>query len=181
MKIQDLYDKIALFEEKISPSVREQSSCKMGCAKCCYTDISIFEVEAKNLRSWFTSLTDEKKLELKSYWKEPSRQTRSFSGEDVSSCVFLHNEMCTVYEARPLICRTQGHALNFREGAESYVDICPLNEDMLESIQSSEVMNLDLLNSILSGLEKLDSGNQERKRIRLKDLKDELWTLSEKR
>lgn len=153
----------------------------MGCAKCCYTDISIFEVEAKNLRSWFTSLPDEKKLELTNYWKEPSQETRSFSGEVVSSCVFLHNETCTVYEARPLICRTQGHALNFQEEDKSYVDICPLNEDMLESLQSSGMMNLDLLNSILSGLENLDSGNQERKRIRLKDLKDELWTLSGKR
>lgn len=177
MKIHDLYDKISQFEQQVTPSTRELSSCRRGCSKCCYTDISVFEVEANNIRSWFHSLAAAKKAELSKLWSAPALKTMSFSGEEVSSCVFLNQESCSIYEARPLICRTQGHALSFREGKDMFVDICPLNEEMLDTLTSSEMINLDLLNSILSGLEKIDSKNTERHRIRLKDLKDELWTL----
>ena len=165
----------------MKPITRELSSCKSGCSKCCFTDISIFQVEAENIRSWFKSLSDAKKAELSMFWSDPPTRTNSFSGKEVSSCAFLHQDTCTIYEARPLICRTQGHALSFREDSDLFVDICPLNEGMLETLTSSEMINLDLLNSILSGLEKIDSGNDERNRIRLTDLKDELWTLLEKR
>ena len=168
VNIKNLYQKVADFEAKENEEAKAFSQCRAGCSRCCYVDLSVFGVEAKNIEDWFSSLSLEKKSELRQLWLKPQTQTKSFSGEDVTSCAFLVDEKCTIYEARPLICRTQGMALKFKNHESEYVDICPLNEEMLNLLASSEIINLDLLNSILVQLEKIRG---ETKRVQLSTLK----------
>lgn len=160
--INDLYKKVAQFESELGPSIKALSQCKNGCAKCCYTDISIFEVEASNIRKWFAGLSSDQQDSIREKWQR--RQTEG-------SCAFLRDESCTIYEARPLICRTQGNALRYVEEGEPYIDICPLNEEMIEEMEDKDVMNLDLLNTIISKLETESAKGVDRPRISLKDLK----------
>lgn len=162
MEIKDLYTKVADFESRLSSELMSLSQCRKGCSKCCYTDISVFEVEAANIRNWFNTLTDPQKSELHSKWTAPSNE---------GACPFLHEEACTIYEARPLICRTQGLALSFKEDDQLYADICPLNEKMLDELDHKQFLNLDLLNLILSQLEKNDSPSQNRERVKLSALR----------
>lgn len=171
MEIKDLYNKVADFEARISSEAMKHSQCRKGCSKCCYTDISVFEVEAANVRNWFKTLTESQKSELHSKWNTPSNE---------GACAFLHEEACTIYEARPLICRTQGLAMSFKEDDQFFADICPLNEDMLNELADSEFVNLDLLNMILSQLEKLDAGEMNRDRVKLTSVRNSLWTPSQK-
>jgi uncharacterized protein len=176
MNINDLYAKVHDFESKIRRNVQALSSCRESCSKCCYTDLSVFQIEADNIRNWFFQLNDIEKTYLKNRWKLSPKSMLNFKGEEVSSCSFLRNESCTIYEARPLICRTQGLGLKYKEGEETYLDICPLNESMLEELLDSELINLDLLNTILSQLEKMKAPGTQRKRMKLTDLLEELWT-----
>lgn len=180
MKIQDLYQKISDFEKKLSPVSLEKSSCRQGCSKCCYTDISVFQIEANNIRHWFDTLSPQEKIKLNKAWSLPLSERENFQGEKVSSCSFLVNEACTIYEARPLICRTQGLALMFKEDDQVFLDICPLNEEMLEHLSKSEYLSLDLVNTILVQLEKLDASHTDRERMKLSALKEELWTQLQK-
>ena len=168
MNIKDLYHKVAEFEAKLSEKSRSLSQCKAGCSRCCYTDISVFSVEADNIRSWFSSLDDDQKHILRLSWKKNLRETENFFGDKVQSCAFLSDEKCSIYEARPLICRTQGLAFAFREAETSFVDICPLNEPVIDSLVPTDIVNLDLLNTILA---KLDGSQGQR--VKLSDLKDE--------
>lgn len=174
MNINDLYSKVAEFEKTISKEAQDKSHCKNGCSRCCYTDISVFQIEADNIKSWFENLADERKNEIRAKWSLPLNQTENFHGETVSSCPFLSNESCTIYEARPLICRTQGLALKFKDQSNEFIDICPLNEEMLDILSTKEVLNLDLLNLILSQLENLQSGGITRSRLKLSALKSSL-------
>jgi Fe-S-cluster containining protein len=167
MNLRDLYSKIEAFEKSISAETLSQSSCREGCSQCCYTDLSVFEIEASHIREWFSSLTDDQKKELLLKWNNPVKD---------KACHFLQEEKCTVYEARPLICRSQGLAFKFQENNQTFLDICPLNENMLNSLSDNEVVNLDLLNTMLSRLEKLNAGSIVRERIKLSDLRTELWT-----
>lgn len=159
--INDLYAKVAQFEKQLGPLAKLKSQCKNGCSKCCYTDISVFEVEASNIKKWFSALSLDQQEVIKSKWNEPRSE---------GACIFLRNESCTIYEARPLICRTQGLALKFMAHEEISIDICPLNEEMLDVMEEKEVMNLDLLNTILSQIERADSPNEIRERVKLNDL-----------
>lgn len=174
MTINDLYLKIEKFESDISAETKKLSQCQKGCSRCCYVDLSVFQLEADNIKSWFLSLSDEQKFNLREKWLSPLRKTINFHGEEVSSCPFLHHEACTIYEVRPLICRTQGLALKFKLESEELIDICPLNDEMLNLISSKEVLNLDLLNLILSQLEKVESGGQLRDRVKLNALRSSL-------
>lgn len=168
MKITDLYHKIAEFEENLSPTQREKTNCKKGCSQCCMVSLSIFQVEADNIRSWFQNLSLERKSAIKSAWKKESTPM---------ACSFLKDDACTIYEARPLICRSQGLAFKFQESGSSYIDICPLNDDLLATITEKEILNLDLLNLILSQLENVESQGHSRPRVKLSDLLTELGGL----
>lgn len=163
--IHDLYKKVAQFERELGHEAKAKSQCKNGCSKCCYTDISVFEIETSNIKTWFHSLSQTQQMDLKALWKLPRTE---------GSCAFLRNESCTIYEVRPLICRTQGLAFKFKNDGEEFVDICPLNDEMIPVLKDKEIINLDLLNMILSQLEKQDAKGTERARTRLADLKAKL-------
>jgi len=161
MKIEDLYQKVREFEVQLRPALTSLSNCKKGCSQCCHTDISIFEVEAKNIRNWFKGLSEDERSQIKANWSEKKA---------ITACAFLRNDACTIYEARPLICRTQGLALQFKDNLETFLDICPLNEAMLDTVKTSEIMNLDLLNQILAEIERMDANGSIRERSKLESL-----------
>ena len=56
---------------------------------------------------------------------------------------------------------------------EVFYDVCPLNEQSLNEATEAELLNLDLLNTILVQLEKEDSHSSNRARVKLSDLKEE--------
>lgn len=176
--LHDLYSKVDKFEKDISQNYHAQLSCKDGCSKCCYTDLSIFQVEADLISNWFTGLPAIHKLSLLKKWQEELKTTKNFQDETVSSCVFLNHESCTIYEVRPLICRTQGMALKFKYEDENFIDICPLNEAILDHLNESEVMNLDLINKILSSIEYQDADHEVRPRVELKTLRNHLINIA---
>ncbi len=174
MNINDLYKKVAEFEKNISEAALEKSHCQNKCSRCCYVDLSVFNLEAENIKNWFLALDDSQKNTLRAKWKLPLKETLNFHNEMVSSCAFLSEESCSIYEARPLICRTQGLALKFKEEMSEFLDICPLNEEMLEVISQKEILNLDLLNMILVQLEQMHSGANSVERVKLSELKASL-------
>ena len=174
MNINDLYLKVGEFEAGISSQAKSLSNCKNGCSRCCYVDLSVFSIEADNIKAWYLNQSQEKKEELKKKWESPLNQTINFHGDQVNSCTFLHQESCTIYEARPLICRTQGLAFKFKDQQEEFLDICPLNEEMLDTLKDKEILNLDLLNMILSQLEKTHSQGEHKERRTLKEIRSAL-------
>jgi Fe-S-cluster containining protein len=91
------------------------------------------------------------------------------------ACAFLVDEKCSIYEARPLICRTQGLAFKYKHDEKDLIDICPLNEEMLDVLTTKEVLNLDLLNTILSQMERAHPSRGPRQLLR--DLREELKNL----
>jgi len=91
--------------------------CRRGCHDCCVDDISVFQIEADNIRYYYADL-------LKNDEAHPA-----------GACAFLDKHgACRIYEARPYVCRTQGLPLHWLEQTDAgqtvaMRDICPLNED----------------------------------------------------
>jgi len=155
--IVSLQENASGFFDKISNKHASQMECKKGCSKCCKTDISVFEIESERITDWFQNQSLEEQSRLKEVWKTPHQQ---------GYCAFLYNDQCTIYEARPLICRTQG--LPLFVATENVLDYCPLN--FLDGDPPKEDwLNLERMNTLLSfaasnaGLDK---------RIRLKKIKE---------
>ena len=91
----------------------ERLQCKRGCSGCCVDGITVFEIEAENIRSNHTDLLEN---------AEPHPN---------GACAFLDSVgACRIYKDRPYVCRTQGLPLRWidEDEAAEFRDICPLNE-----------------------------------------------------
>lgn len=138
----------AQFFSKVFQKYPESFSCKEGCSKCCYVDLSVFEVEAAKIVSWFFAQPLDEQDKLKTIWKKRTFiNGENANGEKNLSCTFLVDEKCSIYETRPMICRTQGAPLFFQE--LNKVDICPLNFKEQEVPAKEDWLNVDRLNMLL--------------------------------
>lgn len=140
--------------------------CKSGCAQCCHVELSIFESEAALVIQWVQQLGEESKKQLLEALHSPE-QTTEFQKK--KACVFLRNNQCTIYEARPIICRTQGAVLQFKKEVEKnktevHVDVCPLNFKETNSLpDAKEWLDLDRLMALQSVAENFYQKNKKDK------------------
>lgn len=107
--LDGLFEKVAVFFSAAAAHaarVPENFACARGCAGCCRSGLSVTPLEARRLAAAVDALSDEARAALRARLATPRE-----------SCVFLGDDLtCTVYEARPLVCRTQGLALRYPRG-----------------------------------------------------------------
>ncbi len=123
--------------------------CASGCAQCCHRRFDVFEVEAAPIRAALTVMArDEPTLRqrLRDQAKAP---------EHAHHCALLVEDRCSVYEQRPLICRSHGLPVAVAEADELHVSWCELNyaggDPPRESILLLEAVNAPL--AVLTELE----------------------------
>lgn len=163
--IETLQENASGFFDKVIGLYQSEMKCKEGCSKCCYTDISVFSVEGKRIEDWFDHLEEKAQNDLQELW-----QTKNEPG----ACSFLYNDACSIYPARPVICRTQGAPLFI--ASENKLDYCPLNFESKDP-EKTDWLNLERLNTMLS-LAAKSAGLEDR--IRLKKLKASLLVKKDK-
>ena len=131
-----------------------QMVCASGCSKCCHAEFSVFLGEALLIYEWFKNINPSEREAIQKQWLER---------EQKNTCAFLRNDRCTIYESRPVICRTQGAPLAFIENHSKkadeivkIVDVCPLNFNEAKSIPSSpeDWFDLDRLTQLQAIAEK---------------------------
>lgn len=137
----------------------ERINCKAGCASCCVDELTVFEVEAENIKQNYSELLS------------------TAAPAEKGKCAFLDEEdKCRVYNHRPYVCRTQGLPLSWIEELEdgSFAemrDICPLNDESspIENIDSEECWVIGPAEQKLFELE-CSFNDDSYKRIYLRDL-----------
>jgi Fe-S-cluster containining protein len=114
--LEALYREVDERSAQLSESHAERLQCRRGCCACCVDEITVFDIEAANIRRHHDSLL------------------ATESPHPPGACAFLDEAgACRIYEQRPYVCRTQGLPLRWLdEGADGELielrDICPLNE-----------------------------------------------------
>jgi len=121
--------------------------CRAGCSGCCQHHLSVFPVEAAHIKAAIATLPDELRARIEQ--QAHAVNEREAQGRPVA-CPLLVDERCAIYEARPLICRTQGLPLLLEaEDGEQEVDFCPLNftaPDAVDDLDEQHLVPLDELN-----------------------------------
>ena len=116
-------------------------NCKKGCDLCCMA-ISVFPVE-------FYAIKAELDLESLSGLPVP---------KDEVQCRFLVDHSCTIYQSRPVICRTHGLPLLYMsmESDEYELSLCELNftEYDFEDFDEENTYPMDRINSQLYQINK---------------------------
>jgi Fe-S-cluster containining protein len=107
-----LRSEIDALSNKLAERHKEHMKCKKGCDMCCM-DYSIFPIE------FYFILNDLKGNKIEFSVGEKSKE---------SVCVFLENQVCSVYDQRPIICRTHGLPLLYMsEDNQWELSACELN------------------------------------------------------
>lgn len=127
-----------------------QLSCQAGCSGCCQQHLSVFEIEALHLKQALQTLAPSDKAQVQAQAAEVRAQQRE-------ACPLLIEERCSIYQARPVICRTHGYPIHFEgeEEGEIILDVCPLNfteKGSLEALELNQTLPLDRLNLRLAAI-----------------------------
>ncbi|SHJ54611.1 Fe-S-cluster containining protein [Tangfeifania diversioriginum] len=123
---------------KLTKKHHHHMECKSGCDSCCM-DYGILPVE-------FFSIVEE--LRANNFDKAELPPQR----ENNDSCVFLQKHVCTIYQSRPVICRTHGLPLLFtNDEGEWQLSACELNftQFNFENFTTENTYSQDKYNSEL--------------------------------
>lgn len=146
---------------KLAQQHATRLQCKKGCASCCVDDLTVFTIEAENIKQHYTQML-----------KEDAAHANG-------ACAFLNDQdECRIYQHRPYVCRTQGLPLRWLEEVDEdedeiveMRDICPLNEagTPIEELDEEECWTIGPSEEDLAQLQlKFDNGNFTR--VALRDL-----------
>lgn len=159
-RYQELLQKIDDKSQEISERHADEISCRSGCHSCCLPGLSIFPVEADaivehlNQVGWQDVLANEEK-----------------APHGANRCSFLNNRgACSIYEVRPVICRTHGLPMRVKTDEGPKRDSCPLNyqNSGLAALPDASLLNLELINTLLVLINQNYLESAERERVLLK-------------
>lgn len=83
--------------------LKDKTSCSKGCSFCCHDEIRMSSFEADYIKGYVFS---NKIIPNRRLLKKQSRKPYSELSFADKQCSLLKNGECSIYEARPLICRT---------------------------------------------------------------------------
>ncbi|MDB4972522.1 MAG: hypothetical protein JWN48_863 [Myxococcaceae bacterium] len=154
-----LVAKVAAFTDATTRRREADLTCSAGCSSCCHAWLSVTLVEADALREGLSALPPDERARVRA--RGVTEQERERAGESQPRCALLgEDERCSVYEHRPLVCRTQGHALRYPTGFIPAAAIarktmngeetwCPLNYHAAEPLPA-DVLDAERVDQILA-------------------------------
>jgi Fe-S-cluster containining protein len=121
--------------------------CALGCHSCCKPGLTVSRIEAENIRAFLRGREEDFLAREKSARKD--------------RCSFLDPDgACGIYEARPVVCRSHGAPIQFKDPESRgkdparFRDVCDLNFKGLNltELPATDFMNLDTVNTLLAVL-----------------------------
>lgn len=135
-----LVEKTDLHIRNVEQQFREQITCKKGCDACCLY-LTLFPVEAYVVSTAFFRLPE---------------QTRNHilknNAQKSDRCPLLMDGSCSIYPARPLICRTHGYPILITVENSQRIDFCPENFKTVTSFSNESLLSIDALNTVLTAV-----------------------------
>jgi uncharacterized protein len=141
---------VAAFTRAAFEAEQAEMLCRRGCASCCEVSLTLNQVEAAALQRALEQLPTEARAAI----VERAARTEE-------RCVLLEADgSCAAYEARPLVCRTQGFGLRYPAGfipeaavrarsSAGEVTHCPLNFNARPP-QPAHVLDAERVDQILA-------------------------------
>lgn len=99
--IKEVYKAIDGFFNKAPVENKKEIQCKEGCTACCFIDVDISGDEAAIIVNYCNENGIEIDREYLTKQAAVGRKTYS----PLSRCVFLKDNLCTIYAVRPIACR----------------------------------------------------------------------------
>ena len=144
-------------------------ACGRGCTACCRVQLTLSPVEAMAVRVALAGLSRATRERIRARAGSLAREEQL---ERHTPCVMLEEDGgCAIYASRPLVCRTQGHALRYpigtlpdeaifalSDGGE--ITWCPLNYGS-EPPCSEDVLEAERIDELLARLDRMAAPSAE--------------------
>ena len=170
--VEALQDNVSQFFARFFEKHQTHMRCGMGCSSCCQSRLTVFPVEAERILNWWEELDTSTRERITTIWREGSLEAEPNAS---SKCVFLSEDSCSIYKARPVVCRSQGLPLKvsvekqIAEDGEAHTELslCELNFTENESLPDArEWLDLDRLNALLSIAQRQWNENESSPEVR---------------
>ncbi|MGV1100197.1 YkgJ family cysteine cluster protein [Thiovibrio sp. JS02] len=139
---QQLLAELAQKTRALAALLADTLQCRPGCASCCIP-FAVLPIEAAAMRAALTALPMDRKDRIYSQSKTES-----------THCPLLVDQLCAIYGARPIICRTQGLALAYVDEERQAIEIsaCPVNFGDDFAFREEHLLFMDRINARLFAL-----------------------------
>ena len=135
---KELLNTIDSHFEKVKQLQKDEMRCVKGCSSCCINDLTVCSVEAYYMK------------------KAISNKKFNASYADENNCIFLIDNECSIYEHRPIVCRTQGLPLLYERhnhDGEKELSVCEKN--FLNNILPESILDMEKINTALVLINKM--------------------------
>jgi Fe-S-cluster containining protein len=175
-----LVSRVDALTEQILQRRAGDLACGRGCTACCRVQLTLSPVEAAVVRAALAGLSRSTRERIRA---RAGALAGAEQPERHAPCVMLEEDGgCAIYASRPLVCRTQGHALRYPTGTlpdESIFALsdggeitwCPLNYGG-DPPRSEDVLEAERIDELLARLDQMATRSAEAalERISLLDL-----------
>lgn len=144
-------------------------ACGRGCTACCRVQLTLSPLETAAVRAALAGLSRATRERIR------ARATALAAEAQLpryAACVMLEDDGgCAIYASRPLVCRTQGHALRypagtlpdesiFAHGGDGEITWCPLNYSS-DPPRSEDVLEAERIDELLAALDQCAARNAD--------------------
>ena len=132
-----VYNAIDSFFVNATQESKKEIQCKAGCTACCFIDVDVSVDEATVIIDYCR----ENGIEVdKAYLTEQAAAGRkSYSG--LSRCVFLKDNLCSIYPVRPIACR--------KHWVKTDPDLCDFSKNIINQVGGFFNVNTEILASAM--------------------------------
>lgn len=132
-----VYNAIDNFFVNASEESKNEIQCKAGCTACCFIDVDVSEDEA----AFIIDYCRENGIEIdKAYLTEQAAAGRK-TYSSLSRCVFLKDNYCSIYPARPIACR--------KHWVKTNPALCDFSENKINQVGGYFDVNTEIIASAM--------------------------------
>lgn len=143
---QKLIGKVHAFFARVTERYPQSLACASGCSDCCQGGLSVTAVEAQAITVALRAMSPGQRDHVLTLAARPPGP----------SCAALDAAgRCSIYAARPVVCRSHGVPLKLKSpGVLPIVDCCPKNFTSLslDSVDADCVLDQDTISTLLAAV-----------------------------
>jgi Fe-S-cluster containining protein len=135
--IKEVYKAIDNFLLNAPAESKKEIQCKAGCTACCYIDVDVSGDEAAVIINY----CKENGIEIDQDYLTKQAAVGRKSYSPLSRCVFLKDNLCSIYPVRPIACR--------KHWVKTDPSLCDFSKNIANQVGGYFDLNTEILASAL--------------------------------
>lgn len=141
----EVYKAVDGFFDSATEENKKDLQCKTGCTACCFIDIESSSDEAAVIVNYCKENNIEIDYEYLSKQAAVGRKTYT----DLSRCVFLKDDLCSIYPVRPVACR--------KHWVKTDPALCDFSKNIVNKVGGYFDVNTEILASAMLNVDETGS------------------------